>query len=453
MPEKTTEANYPDVLGYITGGVRMNIGPVQVAAASRPRIIRAGRPFEVIVLLQSAADIPLDVTITLKPPERDARGKKDRFLLKTPRLVVGLEAAETGYVKLPVTTLPDTAVGQDYKLLMQITVAPASKDKPRRVRLPAGGAAFDPAELKEETSAPTIEELKKLNFMADSQGGLRGTSLALTFAVMTGKVGTLTDLSPGWESLWTMRDLADDRVFLRRLGAVLKGDVLPQLDRTKLFAPLMEHTQKHFETAGFSLHPLEARLITKLLTQTLEFSSPQYGGGSQLVAGIYNIQPLLKEGRLDDDRPIILPRWTSRFLQALSRDERLARYPAQAIVRFAYLDLLRDAATRAFEMIEVATGQNVGTAEESALYMDLTISMMQRGELDFTHACMPLLLGGLIAFDAVMEEGEELPELLEEMRSLTALRDDDYSDETAPVFELVARLVEQALMKYDYRSR
>ena len=40
--------NYPDVLGFLTGGQRSNFGSAQVALAVRPRIVRAGRPFEVL---------------------------------------------------------------------------------------------------------------------------------------------------------------------------------------------------------------------------------------------------------------------------------------------------------------------------------------------------------------------------------------------------------------------
>src|SRR5215468_1697322 len=97
--------NYPDVLGFLTGGQRASFGAAQVALAVRPRLIRAGRPFEVILLVQNASDGAIDVTMTLHLPNIDARRQHDRFLTKTQKLVVTVKGAEVGYVVLPVTTL------------------------------------------------------------------------------------------------------------------------------------------------------------------------------------------------------------------------------------------------------------------------------------------------------------------------------------------------------------
>ena len=55
MPDSSA-LNYPDILGFITGGPRLNAGVVQIALATRPRVVRAGRPFEAILLIQNACD-------------------------------------------------------------------------------------------------------------------------------------------------------------------------------------------------------------------------------------------------------------------------------------------------------------------------------------------------------------------------------------------------------------
>ncbi len=109
MPEEN-KPNYPDILGHATGGPRHNIGLVQVSLAVRPRVVRAGRPFEAILIVQNASDVEVDVTTTLKFPDRDAKKQKNRFTSKSKKLVVGLEAVEAGYVTLPISCLPGTAV-------------------------------------------------------------------------------------------------------------------------------------------------------------------------------------------------------------------------------------------------------------------------------------------------------------------------------------------------------
>src|SRR5258708_3512400 len=86
--------NYPDLLGSITGGARYNINVAQVALGLRPRNVRAGRTFEVILLIQNATDVDIDVTATLQLPPQDTKKKPKRFIAKSERLVVGLRPAE-----------------------------------------------------------------------------------------------------------------------------------------------------------------------------------------------------------------------------------------------------------------------------------------------------------------------------------------------------------------------
>jgi len=95
-------ANYPDILGLITGGERLNLDSVQIAVATRPRFVRAGRPFEILLLVQNAVDTDVDITMTLHMPSVDAKKQKDRFIIQTQRVVVGVKPAEVGYALLPI---------------------------------------------------------------------------------------------------------------------------------------------------------------------------------------------------------------------------------------------------------------------------------------------------------------------------------------------------------------
>ena len=79
------DSAFPDVLGYITGGERINIGVVQIAPGVRPKIAQAGRPFEIALVIQNACDAKVDVTINLHLPKQ--------FAAKSSRIVVGLTPA------------------------------------------------------------------------------------------------------------------------------------------------------------------------------------------------------------------------------------------------------------------------------------------------------------------------------------------------------------------------
>jgi hypothetical protein len=445
----TTAPNYPDLLGAITGGHRHTIGVMQVALAVRPRVVRAGRPFEVIMLIQNAADVDVDVTVTLHIPDRDAGKKKGRFVAKVDRLVIGLKPAEVGYVVLPVSCLPDTTVGADYKVGMDIAVK--TLDKPRRIRQNDGGGPVDLSSLKEEVAAK-LQELKQLPFAASKKSGLRASGLETAFSVMSGRVGAITDLQPGWTSLWTMEDHDDDRVLLQRYYETLKVKVLPALTRTAIYAPLLEETTRRFEAAGYPLKRIEALFITKLLALVVEHSSGEQNAYN-LGAGIYNIVPLLSAERVVDPAPLVLPKWVSALLRAIARDERAAHHPALAITRLGYKDLLTDAIQHAFEMIETATGEDLGGPDEMQEYGKQVLRMLDEpAELDFTHTYMPLVLGGIIVYDRVMLEDEQLGELLQDMSVISDERKSEMTDDNEPIFRMSRRLINQALMKYGHRN-
>ena len=115
------------------------MGVVQLAGAVRPRVVRAGKPFDVVVLIQNASDARLDVSATVQLPEKDAKKKKGKFVIKADKVVIGVEPAEVGYITVPVSTMPDTAVSPDYQVSVDIDIKPVNKGKPKRVRHAEGG--------------------------------------------------------------------------------------------------------------------------------------------------------------------------------------------------------------------------------------------------------------------------------------------------------------------------
>ncbi len=450
MPEEN-KPNYPDILGHASGGTRHNIGLVQVSLAVHPRVVRAGRPFEAILLVQNASDVEVDVTTTLKLPDRDAKKQKNRFTSKNKKLVVGLEAVETGYITLPISCLPDTAVSQEYWVGVEVKVKTVGKEKPKRIRLPEGGGKVEIEHL--ERSA--VHNLEKLQNLAFSTSKMARATVQAPFSVMSGKVGAIADLQPGWTSLWTIKDHMDDRLLLQKYHQTLKLEVLPKLNRQTAFQTLLDRTQERFRDAGFSLTDIEAIFVAKLLTLILEYAAPSEGEHGVLAAGEYYILPLLDEERLKDDRPIVLPRWCSKYLRIIARDERAAKYPVQAVSHFLYDELLRDAIKHGFNMIEVSTGENLGEEDEMATYADQVIQMFQGSDvkLDFTHAYMPLILGGIIVYDRVLLADEKLGELIQGMRTIMDERSSERNENTEPIFSIAARIIDQALMKYGYRNR
>jgi hypothetical protein len=438
--------NYPDILGYLTDGQRFNVGVVQVALASRPRIVRAGRPFEVIVLAQNASDANVDLTMILSLPDQDAKKQKDKFKTKVSRLVVGLTPGEVGYVGLPVICAADTAPGEGYKFGVQIEAKPLSK--PERVRSTNGGGEVDIESLTPEKQE-MLTELRKLHFSVKSRLGLKPI-VETSLTVMSGTIGQLADLQPGWVSLWTFGDQQDDSLFLEKYGKLLNDSVMPQLRRRKVYGPLLAETQKRFAAAGYPLLPAEAMVITKLLTLILEFGSPRETGHGALMAGVYDVSLFLES---EDIKSLLrtqkLPSWAGAMLRALARDQRFAEQPIRVLTGEAYDNLLRDTIRYAFDSVIEATGENLGSVDEMREYAErLVHSLEDGGPLDFTRVYMPLVLGGVLSFDQIILPEENLNSTIGEIAQLMIQRDSERSDDNELVFNIARDIIDRALTKY-----
>ncbi len=450
MAEKQA-VNYPDVFGYITDAERVNVGVVQVALATRPRIVQAGRPFEVIMLIQNASDSAVDVTVTLRPPEKDSSGHKGRFITGKTRLVVGMEPAEVGYAMIPLSSMPDTAVGNDYTVGMDIGVKVLEK-KANRVRQADGGGRFNPERISPD-ARQQLEDLRKLTFSTQKRGGLlRGaTGLQTPFSILAGKIGKPLNLTPGWVSLWTLDNQSDIEPLIEKYGELLRLKVLPVLKRQRLYPLLLAKTTETFKKAGYPLTDLEATIVARLLTLILEFAqSGDLVAQGGHAAGAYFVQSILTTKLLPgEERERHLPHWTMAFLQALAKDDRIARVPAKAIVHFAYKELVHDAIIYGLQMVERDTGESLGAVEEMEDYAQLVLKNLHtRDHMSFSYAYLPLVLAGVIVIDLVMMKDERLVDLLKEMRDLVENRRTEENEDTEAVFDMSRYILNLTLKKY-----
>lgn len=451
MPDSSA-LNYPDILGFITGGPRLNVGVVQIALATRPRVVRAGRPFEAILLIQNACDANVDVTAILQLPEFDAHKQRRRFVTKTERLLVGLRPAEVGYVVLPLACLADTAVGNDYRLGMAVEVKPQSK--PNRVRLPEGGAPFAIEHLPDE-SQTRLAELKRLTFSV-ARRGLVGMVVEAPFMVMGAQVGPIPDFKPAWYSLWTMADYyRDEGMLLDRYGDLLQTHVLPALKRHKLFTPILNAVHRRVGGTGYALEPVEALYIAKLLVAILEMASSVDNSYEYLGDDRYNVALLLKQrGVPDAGGTIAMPSWCRGMLRTLVRSEAAADHPIQTLAGPLFDELLRDAIRLAFRAIITVTGVDLGTEQDMQDYAEQLVGLiMAPGHpLTFSDVYLPLVIGGIIFCDRVVAPEEKVGERLAEMAAALQNRAGERSEDNDLVFWLTERVLDQALQKYGYRQ-
>jgi hypothetical protein len=423
VPEQEAPINYPDLLGGITAGPRLNLDVVQCAVAMRPPQVPAGQFLEIVLLLQNASDIDVDVVVTTVLPEEDRSKAKGRFTPKNPRLRVGLRPAEAGFMTLPVGTSPLTQPAPDYLAGLNLEIKHVGK-KPQRVRAVNGGGPLVLQELPAEAQQHT-QSLQALHFAVDP--GKKKNHIQTTFAVVPpalASLKTFKELKADWVSLWTMRDYLDEYTIAQRVWELSQA-VVGQLRREAVFMPLLKTTQARFQACGYALLPPEAIFVTKLLTLMLEMgvNSPTPG----------------------DPHPV-WPRWFIRLCRLLFHEPTLATQLEPLVSRQLYADLVRDAVLHGFTMVSTVTDEKFGSVEESARYADDIVDALgNRKPLDFARAYLPLVMGGLIANTRVTMPREQVRETVFILSKALEKRRPEKTQDSAFIFDLTEKLIERAL--------
>ncbi len=440
-----SDTNYPDILGYITGGARYNVNVAQIALAVRPRIVRAGRTFEAILLIQNASDVNVDVTASLQLPRDDAQKKPDRFIIKSERLLVGLRPAEVGYVTLPITSLPDTAVSDAYKLAMTVDVKPLKK--PQRIRLPEGGGEVI-TEYLDNGILDRLSDLKRLTYSTNRRG-IVGATLEASFNVLSSQIGQIVDLRPDWISLWRMSNYRDDRMLLRQYGDLLRDKVLAHISRAETYQPLLDETLRRFQAAQYDLQPIEAHYITKFLVLLLELGATTEDAYDPLSHERYNVRLHLKK----DADLSALPAWCRGMLKAIDAAPATADAPVEALCSTVYDELLRDAIQHGFDLIQKMTGEDMGSPDEIRDYTDKLIRRLLKAEaLSLADVYLPLVMSGVLAYDRVLQPDETIGDNLKALSDTVKARRSEVDSQTEIVWSMAAQLVDRTLQKYGYRT-
>ncbi len=437
-------ANYPDILGLITGGERLNLDSVQIAVATRPRFVRAGRPFEILLLVQNAVDTDVDITMTLHMPSVDAKKQKDRFIIQTQRVVVGVKPAEVGYALLTATTLPDVAISDAYQLGVEVSVKMMGKGE--RIRSASGGGKV-PLEHLSTATAEMIEGLQGLTYHTKKRR--MGNIIDVPFTLMSGTMGKMTDFAPGWVSLSRLSNYGDPRYFLHQYSTRLQVETLPNLKRALMLKPLIEATKQRFSESGFPLHDTEAILIGKLMTLILEYASPKKTAHGNMAARLFNIAAMIERDPFDLEKQPYIPHWFRAFMRYAEEDERTFSHPAQLILGYLYEDVIADAMDHAFALVQEVSGENLGDDDDVRKYRERVVTALtEKKGLDFGLVYLPLVMGGMIINEAMLIDAENPADTINQIKKLLQDRIFDSSDADMPIFELASGILARIGQKH-----
>src|SRR5450432_3524308 len=412
--------DYPDVLGTITGGVRLNVELVQCAFAVYPQSTAIGQPLEALVLLQNICDKPIQVDLTVQLPRKDSQGNRMSLITPKDEIKVTLQGGETGLLHMPIVPHLPTVASQNNILGVTVKMRPARGY--RVVRHVHGGRTATALNM----SPFRLNILREVAFTARTREKDPNTLLG-SFNVISGQVENVPPGEVHYETLWTVKELPSEAARYAQM-AIKAERFASTLSRTQVAEPLRAITEQRFAQAGLPLHPGEVAFITKTLIYVME-------DGLDLEDGFS-----LSDGR-----------WFNR-LTGVVTDQYIVEDPDR-LVGFLFTAVVHDAVMLGLHIVERNTHQKFGDDNEHEAYADEVVSALERQiPIDLGHVYLPLALAGVLLNAQIKLPHEELWTSIEQIREAWRGRQ-RLADST---FEPVTKMLDSFLYEAEqflYRSR
>ena len=253
--------------------------------------------------------------------------------------------------------------------------------------------------------------------------------------------------STQFASLWNLSEEGTPRMLLTHYRGLIQNELLPRLDSKLMVDALYEATLRRFKAAGYAIQPAEALLIAKMLGLVVHMADPGSDQYDYLGSQAFNVAVLFKHALPAE---INLPRWFDGLIRAIAYNEQVAENPIPVLGGKLYDALLQDTLPFAFAILSKTTGEDMGSEEEIRQYCESYRKLMQGG-MDFGHAYLPLILGGIIVFDRVIASGELLEDTLRGMSDVLLAREAEWTDDNDLVFLLAKELVNRSLRLFGFQ--
>lgn len=401
---------YPDVMGdHIDARQRFDAGGLHYICFLDPASMAPGGQTELLFVVQSALDVPLEAALRVELPIRTGRlGRSVRFETAQPELRVNIAAGEMGLLHVPLTCAPDTPNG---KYDIKVTLKATPSDHAALIRPPSSPGRFGESLIRNPVGlgiAPVIG----LGYVAK-----RETRQTLRLEVAGEPEEAEANLSPNFETLWTPEDLKHQQAAQHEV-AERRVHILPKLSADALFATLWHESQPLFENAGVPPRMGEAIFLARILT--------------------YTAIKFLNKGDWYD--ALLVPMWMEALRNDLPTGD-----PLWVVTQVGYEHLLRLSTAMSFGLVDRFTGREVWSNEEQQAVMDLLCNTVCRGQgtLPPEFLYLPLILGGLAVSRELTMPEEDWHHSLQLLIQAHQDRADIFDEEVALVNDLFEQLVRE----------
>lgn len=359
---------YPDVLGEITNGTRINMNQLQCALGIFPSQTFLNQPVEIVLMLQNMVDQMMQVKIAIQVPKEDKQGRPVVIEVPKRMVTVGLRPGEVGVVRTPLLPKPPTVGGN--RLPIRVAVRYRTARPGQRVRPFTGGPP--PSILS--ISTVKLQVLRDVKFTAETWQG--SNEILTTYIDVANRVmpEIPMDLQARYESLWTHEEMdfdfemTDDRIIAAR--RVANG-----FTRTAVYHRLLEAVEDRFAMRGMPLHPGESIAIAKMMTYTVD-------EGLELEPGF----------------DLVESQWFKTLCQVLAYDENLEDIDkGDMVVDYLFEAALFDAIMLGFGVIEPRVTEDLGDTAERRNYAYQVLNWYSgQGDPDPSYIYLPMAMGAIL---------------------------------------------------------
>jgi hypothetical protein len=408
------EPVYPDVLGAITGGTRINMDALQCALGIFPVRTYVNQPCELVLILQNMVDQMMQIKVGVQTPTEDKQGRVVVMDVARKTISLGLRPGEVGALRVPIVSRPPTPPGTGYPV--RVAVRYRIPRPGRRVRPYSGG----PPPTILSISPFKLQVLREIRFSAETWH--QSTDILTTFFDIAPRVmpDLHQDLRARYESLWTHEALGDLReLALARIEAARR--VATGLTRTNVYHPLTAVIEERFAARGLPLHPGEVIAIAKMMTYTLD-------EGLELEPGFATEES----------------QWFRTLCQILAYDENLEDLDrGELATQYLFESALHDAVLLGFGVIEPRVREDLGTQTERVDYANRILSWLSgQGEPDLSYAYLPLIMGAILVNELANVKPENPWTMLDLLREALRGRARLFTGEKIVIFNMTADLLD-----------
>lgn len=405
--------DYPDIISeYLVATERYETDGVQIVPHLEPDVLAIGEVTNLVLFLQSAVDVPVELTLKPEMPQTSRFRGTPIFAVGKSEFSVDLEPAQVGTLFVPVATTPQAKEGQH---TMQLNISVKAEGQPTRVR-----PTQTPGRFKSDLIDDVVSlDLARIVGVPHKTTSTRKISVPLTVQGQAESPQEAPNLETRFQALWSRDDLKGQSEALQEI-AQRRAVIIDQLQTEPLFVGLFAEGQKRFADAGVPLRIGEAIGLGKVLTYTVR----HFLANSDLQDGL--LVPMWELAN-EYDLPTGDPIWVLRYV--------------------GFYHLLRLSVALSFGVVRQVLGQHPWTLEERRAVISLvadTVESAQKLPPEFLY--IPLLMAAPLLSRQIPLDGEDVRHSLKLLQKAKAARTEIFADpELAEANALFDRLMAAAL--------